>query len=104
MERIAVWNWWEELWAIVNGLHTVFQQLEGGAMKQTAVTPESLRKPGEGMRKQILTTLSPKEILAQVPDDGGGDKPGGGGGKRAGDGVHFSIVRAFQLARVEVCR
>jgi hypothetical protein len=101
---MAVWNWSEELWATVNGLHTLFQQLEGGAMKQKALTPESLRKLGEGMREQILATLSPKEILAQVPDDGGGDKPGGGGGKRAGDGARFNIVRAFQLARVEVCR
>lgn len=67
---MAVWNWLEELWATVNGLHTLFQQLEGGAMKQKALTPESLRKLGEGMREQILATLSPKEILAQVPDDG----------------------------------
>lgn len=78
MERLAIWNWSEELWATVNGLHTVFQQLEGGAMKQTALTPEYLCKLGEGIREQILASLSPeqrlaglspKEILGQVPPE-----------------------------------
>jgi hypothetical protein len=78
MERMAIWQWSEELWATVNGLHTVLRRLDGGAMKQTALTPEYLRKLGEGMRDQILASLSPeqrlaglspKEILAQVPPE-----------------------------------
>ena len=69
IEQMAIWTWSEELWATVSGLHTVFQRLEGGAMSDYNLTPEYLRKLGEGMRDQIMATLSPEERLAGLPPE-----------------------------------
>jgi hypothetical protein len=64
IERLNIWNWSEELWTTLSGLHSVFQQLEGATpMKEIALTPEYLRKLGEGMRQQIIATLSPAQRL-----------------------------------------
>jgi hypothetical protein len=71
INQMKLWNWSEELWATVNGLQTVFQRLEGEEMKAAPVlTPEYLRKLGEGMREQIIATLSVEERLAgTAPED-----------------------------------
>ena len=78
MEQMAIWTWSEELWTTVTGLHTVFQRLEGGEMSDVILTPEYLRKLGEGIREQIIASLSPKqrlaglslkEIIAQLPPE-----------------------------------
>jgi hypothetical protein len=64
IERLNIWDWSEELWTTLSGLHSVFQQLEGvTAMKEMTLTPEYLRKLGEGMRQQIIATLSPAQRL-----------------------------------------
>lgn len=64
MNQMKLWKWPQELWATVNGLQTVFQNLEGEEMKTPVLTPEYLRKLGEGMREQIIASLSLEDRLA----------------------------------------
>jgi hypothetical protein len=70
LDRLQVWQWSEELWATVNGLHTVMQQLEGDTMKTPpfALTPEYLRKLGAGMRREIIATLTPEDLENLAPE------------------------------------
>lgn len=63
IDEMKIWTWSEALWATVSGLRSIYHRLEGGEMKDVILTPEYLRKLGEGIRDSIIASLTPEQRL-----------------------------------------